>query len=254
MKYRIVLRSKLPARVKRLVVPLIWIFGGGALVGVVFVFAFLTAMRVEMRGSEVEVPVLTGLTLEAARERAGPVDLVLEVVDQRNDPRVASGLVLEQMPRPGASVRRGRKMKLIISLGGKLLRVPDFVGHAAGKVAVELRQQGLTPGDEGHVYSYLSGAGKVLAQVPPSETTVVPRSRVYRLVSDGPPPATWVMPELVGRTLQEVERWISFCGFRRGTVRRAAGGGRPSGTVISQLPQVGYPIRSKDIVDLVIAE
>jgi serine/threonine-protein kinase len=254
MKFRIVLRPKLPRSLKRVMILALWVAGSAALMLAVFVFAFFAAMRVEMRSTQIEVPDLGGLTLEAARQRVEPLDLVLEVVDQRNDPRVASGCVLEQMPRAGASARRGRKMKLILSLGGKVLRVPELVGHASRAVTIELRQEGLIPGDETHVFSYDMSAGRVLAQVPPAETTVVPHSRVYRLVSDGPPPASWVMPDLRGHGRREAERWISLCGFRRGAVRRVSGGGRAPGTVLAQRPQAGYPIRSKDIVELVVAE
>jgi serine/threonine-protein kinase len=232
----------------------LWVLGGGALLAVVFTFSFFTAMRVEMRSTEVAVPDLTGLTLESARERTVPLDLVAAIVDQRNDPRVPSGRVLEQMPPPGASVRRGRKVKLIVSLGGKVLSVPDLVGHAARAVAIELRQEGFVPGDEARVHSYEMEAGKVLAQVPATGATVVPSSRVHRLVSDGPPLATWVMPDLSGKTRAEAERWISLCGFRRGVVRRVPARGPASGTVVAQLPQAGYPIRSKDIVELAVAE
>ena len=254
MRHRVVLNTRLSRTLKRIGWTALWVLGGGALLGAVFTFSFFTAMRVEMRSTEVAVPDLAGLTLESARERTAPLDLVVAIVDQRNDPRVASGRVLEQMPPPGASVRRGRKVKLIVSLGGKVLSVPDLVGHAARAVAIELRQEGFVPGDEARVHSYEMEAGKVLAQVPATGATVVPSSRVHRLVSDGPPPAAWIMPDLSGKTRAEAERWISLCGFRRGVVRRVSAAGRASGTVVAQLPQAGYPIRSKDIVELAVAE
>ncbi len=232
----------------------LWLVFGGALVAGVFVFSFFTAMRVEMRSTEVDVPDLSGLTLEASQELASPLDLVLQVVDQRNDPRVPSGRVLEQMPPAGASVRRGRKMKLILSLGGKVLNVPNLVGSASRAVVIELRQQGLVPGDEARVHSYDMEVGKVLAHVPAAGAAVVPNSRIHRLVSLGPIPPTWIMPDLTGKTRREAERWISLCGFRRGVVRRVAAAGLAPGTVVAQLPQAGYPIRSRDIVELVIAE
>jgi len=231
-----------------------WLGVGGALVGGVFLFSFFTAMRVEMRSTEVDVPDLSGLTLESSRELASPLDLVLEVVDQRNDPRVPSGRVLEHLPPAGASVRRGRKMKLILSLGGKVLSVPNLAGSASRAVAIELQQQGLIPGDEAWVHSYDMEAGKVLAQVPGADASVVPNSRIHRLVSLGPISATWVMPDLAGRTRREAERWISLSGFRRGVVRRVPAAGLAAGTVVAQLPQAGYPIRSKDIVELAVAE
>jgi beta-lactam-binding protein with PASTA domain len=254
MGYRIVLGRGWAVFARRFAIAGTWLFGGGALVAAVFVFSFYTAMRVEMRSTEVVVPELAGLTVDQAEKAASPEGLVLQVVEQRNDPRVASGRILEQMPHPGASVRRGRKVKLVLSLGGKVLTVPNVVGHAAREVAIELRQEGFVPGEEARVYSYDMPEGRVLAQVPPPETSAVPSSRVHRLVSDGPPPRVWIMPDLTGRPRQQVESWLTLAGFRRGAVRRVPGSDRVPGTVVSQSPLAGYPVRSKEIVELAIAD
>jgi beta-lactam-binding protein with PASTA domain len=254
MSFRLVVQLKGKLGFNRLLSWAVWVVGGGTLVGAVFVASFFLAMRAEMRSSQVDVPDLSGLTLESARQKAESDNLILEVVEQRNDPRVPSGRVIEQVPRPGANVRRGRKMKLILSLGGRVLEVPDLIGHAARAVAIELRQETFTPGGEARVHSHDLEVGKVIAQVPAAGTRVVPNSRVHRLVSDGPPPATWIMPDLTGRTRDDAERWIRLCGFRRGAIRRVEGPDRTAGTVVAQLPLAGYPIRSKDIVELAVAE
>jgi len=254
MKYRVVINTKTISRVKRLGIMGLWVFGGGALVGIAFLASFYTAMRVEMRSTQVEVPDLVGLTMDAARQSSVPSNLVLEVVDQRNDPRVPSGRVLEQMPPPGAEVRRGRKVKLILSLGGKVLQVPDIAGHASRAAVIELRQEGFVPGDEAHIYSLVVPAGRVVAQVPEADTTAVPHSRVHRLVSDGIPPRLWVMPDLIGRNRIEAERWIALSGFRKGTVRRVPAPGKRRGTVVAQIPLAGFPVRSRAIVELAVAD
>lgn len=254
MSYRVVMNLGFWGILRSALIGAAWVFGGGALVAAVFLFSFYTAMRVEMRSTEVVVPPLVGLTVEDAQREAVPAGLVLQVVDQRNDPRVASGHILEQMPHPGSSVRRGRKVKLVLSLGGKVLEVPDLVGHAARAVAIELRQEGFLPGDEARVRTPDVPEGRIVAQVPPAKASAVPSSRVHRLVSDGPPELTWVMPDLTGRTREQAESWIETAGFRRGAVRRVAALGRSPGTVVSQLPLAGYPIRSREIVELAIAD
>ncbi len=254
MSFRIVLKPSIKEAIRRIAWYGAWLVGGGMLVAGVFAFSFFTAMRVEMRASQVKVPDLVGQPLEGARQATDPLELVLQVVDQRNDPRVRSGLVLEQVPPAGASVRRGRKVKLILSLGGKVLSVPDLVGSPSREVVIRLRQEGFTPGDEAQVHSYDAEVGRILAQVPPAETSVVANSRIHRLVSRGAFEAIWVMPELVGRGRGEVEGWIARNGFRRGAVRSMRAAGREPGTVVAQLPKAGYPIRSKDIVELVVAE
>jgi len=254
MSYRIVLNWNLWPGLKRLISAGLWLFVGIGLAGVVFVASFYTAMRVEMRSTQVEVPQLRGLTLVEAKESVDPLGLVLEVVDQRNDPRVASGGVLGQTPRAGDSVRRGRKVKLILSLGGRVLEVPDLVGQAARAVSIKLEQEGFVPGDEANVFSTEVPRGRVMAQVPPPRATAMPNSRVHRLVSRGAPTPRWVMPDLSGLTRAEAARWIEKSGFRRGEVREVASSGKTRGEVVAQLPLAGYPIRSRDIVELAIAE
>lgn len=254
MSYRVVLSWNTWPGVKRLLTGALWLFGGLTLVGAVFLFSFYLAMRVEMKSTQVEVPELRGLSMEDAKRAVEPAGLVLEVADHRNDPRVPSGGVLEQMPRAGDSVRRGRKVKLILSLGGKVLNVPELVGEAARAVSIEMRQEGFVPGDEAHVYSQAVEPGRVMAQVPPPNTKAVLNSRIHRLISDGPPVAQWVMPDLIGLTRADALHWIEKNGFRAGAIRPVTSSRQTRGTVVAQMPLAGYPIRARDIVELAIAE
>lgn len=239
---------------KRLLVTLGWLLGGGALLGTVFVAAFYFAMQRKLHVTEVIVPDLTGMTLEEAKLRALPLDLQLHVTGERHDVRTASGRVLEQTPSQGAAVRRGRKIKLVMSLGGRVLRVPELVGHASRAVALELPRLGLLPGDEARVPSSTAAAGVVLAQVPAAGMPAVPGSRVHRLVSLGRSEPRWVMPDLRSRPRAEAESWLAIAGFRRGTVRHVHRPGQAPGTVVGQLPLAGYPVGSKDIVELTVAD
>lgn len=241
-----------PGLVYRLLRMGLWLFGGGALVGTVFVFSFYMAMRSEMRSTEVQVPDLTGQTLEAAGSSVQPLELVLEVVDQRHDPTVASGHVLQQTPPGGISVRRGRKIKLVVSLGDRVLEVPDLVGRAARAVEIGLRRDGFTPGYEVRVSSGAVPRGTVLSQVPPSGSPAVPNARVHRLVSNGPVPVAWIMPDLDGRARPEVEAWARRAGFRV-AIRSVRVGGRATGTIVGQYPLSGYPVREGDVIELTIA-
>jgi serine/threonine-protein kinase len=201
----------------------------------------------------VQVPILEGLDLDEAYRVVAPLELVLQVNDQRHDPAVPSGHVLQQMPPPGSSVRRGRKIKLVLSLGGKVLEVPDLIGHAARAVTIELRQEGFQPGEEARVDDRGAASGTIIAQVPPAHTPAVPATRVHRLVSNGPRPEVWVMPDLGGLSRQAAERWITAAGFRRGTIRQVSIGGQPSGSVVGQLPLAGYPVRSREVIELTVA-
>lgn len=256
MKWRLTLRGwrPRPGGLRRWSELAIWIVGGGALAGLVFGAAFYFSIQSALRSNEIGVPELVGLDLESASRAVEPFELVLQVVDQRHDPAVSSGRVIEQVPRSGAAVRRGRKVKLVMSLGGQVLEVPDLVGQASRAVEIELRQGGFIPGEEARIRSWDSPTGTVIGQVPPAASPAVPNSRVHRLVSDGPPAAVWVMPDLAGLDLAQADRWISSCGFRRGTVRRVRMAGRFADVVVGQSPLAGYPIRSRDVVELTLAQ
>jgi len=254
MKIRLVVPTpEARLKLRRLARIALWTAAGGCLVLGVFAVSFYLAMRVEMRSTEVTVPDLRGVDLDEAHRMVEPVELVLQVDNQRHDPAVPSGHVLDQVPPPGASVRRGRKVKLIVSLGGEVLEVPDLVTHAARAVEIELRQEGFIPGDEARVYRTEAETGVVIAQVPPAGSPAVPNTRVHRLVSDGPRTATWVMPDLTRLSREEAERWIRTSGFRRGAVRRVRMSGHVSDSVVGQLPLAGYPVRSRDVIELTVA-
>jgi serine/threonine-protein kinase len=215
--------------------------------------SFLAVLKIETRSTQVAVPDLSGTDRREAERLAAARDLVVEVAQERHDALVPSGRILQQDPPAGASVRRGRKIRVVLSLGGEVLKVPDLVGKADRQAVVELRRDGLVAGDDAVVPSRAVAPGTVVAQVPPPESLAIGGMRIHRLVSSGPPPVLWVMPDLIGRPIAKVEAWISTCGFRKGTVRRVEASGRPAGTVVGQLPPEGYPVSSRDAVDLTVA-
>lgn len=251
-RFRLVLPRFDPSLARRQLAPLLWWAGAAGLVALVFLVSFVVAFRVELRGDQIDVPDLQGKTFEEAAADAAPLGLNLQIVDERHDPATPSGRILVQDPPPGTDVKRGRKIKLIVSLGGKVMEVPDVVGHASRAVAIELRQAGFIAGDAVEVPAD-SEAGTILAQVPPAGTPAVPNTRVYRLVSAGPPDATWVMPDLIGRDVSAVEGKLRAAGFRL-AVRRVPDPTRPRGTIVGQLPRAGYPVRTSGVVEVTIAD
>ena len=128
MAIRIVGKPATKIRLRRVAVTAVWLGVGAGLVGAAFLSSFYMAMKIEMRSTEVTVPDLATLSLEEASRITDPLELRLEVADHRHDLKVASGLILQQEPGPGASVRRGRRVKLVMSLGGRVLEVPDLTG------------------------------------------------------------------------------------------------------------------------------
>ena len=233
---------------------LFWIAGGVALVATVGGASFCVALRSDRRSNLVEVPDWIGHGREEALAEAETLGLVFEVGELRRDPGVAVDRIVQQEPAAGPQVRHGRTIRVVVSLGGETLTVPSVIGQPARQAELELRRFGLTPGWEAHIHDDAVPASQVLDEVPAAGTLSVSGDRVHRLVSDGPRAARFVMPDLTGKTLRDVQEWITLCGFRSRAVRHVPGEGKRSGTIVGQLPLSGYPISRRDVVELTVAD
>jgi serine/threonine-protein kinase len=232
----------------------LWVVGGGSLVAIVGVASFCAALRSDRRSNLVAVPDWSGRTRQESIVQATSLGLVIEVAELRHDPGVAVDRIVQQDPAAGTQVRRGRTIRVVVSLGGQTLTVPNVVGQPARQAEAELRRQGLAPGWEARIHDVAAPVSQVIDEAPAGGTLSVSGERVHRLVSDGPRTPRWVMPDLVGRTLRDAQEWITLCGFRNGAVRRVPAEGRRSGTIVGQLPLSGYPVAPRDIVELTVAE
>jgi serine/threonine-protein kinase len=239
---------------KRLGRGALWIVGGGFLIAIVGALAFCATLRSDRRSNLVEVPDWIGRTRQESVTQAAVLGLVVEVAELRHDPGVAADRIVQQDPAAGTQVRHGRTIRVVVSLGGQTLTVPNLVGQPARQAEAELRRQGLAAGWEAHIHDVAAPVSQVIDEAPAGGTLSVPGDRVHRLVSDGPRTPRWVMPDLVGRTLRDAQEWITLCGFRNGAVRRVPADGRRPGTIVGQLPLAGYPVAPRDVVELTVAQ
>ncbi|HZN56035.1 MAG TPA: PASTA domain-containing protein [Candidatus Polarisedimenticolaceae bacterium] len=216
--------------------------------------SFCVVWRTDRSSSLIELPDWTGFATDEAASRARALGVALEVAERRHDPGVATDRIVQQDPAPGTRVRRGRTVRVVISLGGETHAVPELRGQPARQAELELRRQGLAAGFEARVHDADAPAGQVIEQTPSGGALSVSGELVHRLVSEGPRPPRWVMPDLTGRPLRDVQEWITLCGFRSGAVRKVPADGGRSGTIVGQSPPSGYPIARRDPVELTVAE
>jgi len=240
-------------QMRRGVIVLAWIGAfAGLLVAVGVLSAYLTVRR-SVSGQDVAVPDLSGLTSEDAAALLKKQGLILEEAAQRNDEALDAGRILAQDPAPGSSIKPQRKVKVVVSLGNKVNSIPELRGGAARKAQITLQQQGMKLGDQVYVYSRRIEENMVIAQDPLPESAGLRDAKVAMLVSRGARPRAYVMPYLVGRGENEVLAFLARAGVRVAPLRHDPGSGASQGTVTSQDPEPGYPVRSGDLVTLTVA-
>ena len=223
------------------------------LAAVLAVSAWISFSRFVL-GKSLQVPDLTNLSADEAATAAGERGLRVAVDRARADwdEKVAAQKVRGQSPAPGSAVKGGQVVRLFLSLGPHILRVPDLAGQTPRTAALALARGGLT---EGVVSAARLAAGSgVVAQGIEPGTVASPGAAVDILLSRPLPDVSWVMPDLIGRDFERVRMAFESRGFRIGGVKTQVYEGAASGTILRQFPLPGFPVSLKDTLSFVVTE
>src|SRR5204863_2705096 len=102
-------------------------------------------------------------------------------------------------------------------------------------------------------YAEAAAANGVIAADPPKGTVVGPQTPVSLLVAVPPPPAAYVMPDLIDHPLDEVRPYLEGHGLKVSTVKFEAYPGIRDGIINRQFPLRGAPVSSRDPITVVVS-
>lgn len=199
------------------------------------IFNRVVMPRLIHSGGQVRVPDLQNLTLEQAEKALKPAGLTLSRAGERFDPSVPRGFIIAQDPPPDTPVRGSRRVLVTISLGEEFSSVPELFGQSRRGAQLLLERAGLRVGGTTRAPNDEVGQDLVAGSDPPAETVLPRGTPVALLVSTGPGPEVFVMPDLTGREISGVRRQLEALGFRVLVPPAAAS----VGPIVSQSPQAG---------------
>ena len=117
-----------------------------AIVAILLLSAFLLS-RITHHGKVIRVPDFTGMTVNQADQYARDASLRIDIADSVFVKRMARGAVFSQNPKPGATVKTGRRVMLTINaMNAKKVSMPNLVGYSMRQAKAELNSRGLTLG------------------------------------------------------------------------------------------------------------
>ena len=186
------------------------------------------------RQGDVEVPSITGVTVDQARELLGSRELLLTLQAERSDPAVPAGNIAGQVPLAGSRAVRGTAVQALVSSGASATTVPSLAGYRPDDAVEQLRMRKLLPGRRREEASDTVAAGLVTGTDPPSGRTVAPNATVALVVSTGP--AARPVPKLLGLQLGKAKKLIAEAGFRLGTTKTGSSDRYDDETIIKQEP------------------
>ncbi|MGZ8867257.1 MAG: PASTA domain-containing protein [Thermoanaerobaculia bacterium] len=209
-----------------------------------------------MKGRSIPTPNLIGKSVTDARAIASDlgIDLEVDADHRRNSDRVPLGHVVWQNRSAGATsfMKRGSSLRVELSAGPLVLRVPQLAGDSQGTAVLRLGQQNLKAG----ILSYVEGPAEraVVAVDPPQGTVVAAERPVSLLIAVAPAPATFVMPDLIDRDLEQVRPRLEARGLKVSTVKFEGYPGIADGIIIRQYPLRGAPVSSRDAITFVVSK
>jgi len=207
-----------------------------------------------IRGRSVSTPNLVGKSV--ANAKAACADLGLEMsidpANRRNSDKVAAGNIVWQNKNPGTTnlMKRGAAIRVELSAGPLVLRVPEMSGQTPRTALLRLAQQNLKLGTLAYVDETRQG---ILSEEPPQGTVVGAQTAVSMLVGVTPSPPQYVMPDLIDHPLDQARPALEARHLNVATVKYEGYPGIPDGVIIRQFPLRGAPVSARDAISVVVS-
>jgi beta-lactam-binding protein with PASTA domain len=221
----------------------------------VFLASALVAMRYAIRGREVTVPALSGLTPAEAERTANASGLVLSIESRFYSP-VRQGRIVSQTPTSGARVRRGWKIVAAESLGPQRVSIPNVVGQSEHAADINITRRGLEIGSVATMRMPGARPGTVLAQSPSADNKEAASPKISLLLAAPDNTQTYVMPSFVGKPLTEVSATLRQAGFTVGKISTVVDNSnqRGPGIIVRQYPSAGQKVAAGSAINFDVSE
>ena len=203
------------------------------------------------RGEKVTVSNVVNKSVVDALDILSERDLELRKTDARNSSVIPENYVLSQDPIPGSVVKEGTSVSVVISLGSRISLVPDLVGKSLREASVDLKRAGLRIGRSSMMH-HQNSEDTVLAQSPPAGQQVERETPVSMLLSLGPRPREYRLPNLVGIPLERAGKLLEALGISVGSITAKVDLTQPQGMILDQDPRPGSLIVEGSSVSLVM--
>jgi serine/threonine-protein kinase len=184
--------------------------------------------------SAVEVPSISGMSVDQARDLLRSRDLLLSLQSERPDPAIPAGRIAAQTPLAGSSTPRGIVIQAFVSSGASAVAIPTLAGAHPDDAVDQLRNRKLAIGHRREQNSDTIATGLVIGTDPAAGASVAPGSDVTLLISTGP--AQKPVPKVVGLQLSKAKKALADAGFKVGTTRAGESDNYDEGAIIKQDP------------------
>lgn len=214
--------------------------------------AYLTLTFIIKSEDTVIVPNLVGKDVVSALELLTDLHLNTKVNGSEYSQQYPKNHVTFQEPEPGSEIKKDRDVRIIISKGPKNILIPNLISLSERQASEIMEKNGIVAGHISRTYFNAIEKDHIIVQVPSAGTMITPGASVDLLVSMGPRPSDYKMPELSGLSLDEALFRIENTNLTVGDIRSQFDKHKPRNFIIHQEPPAGYRIGQHSPVNLII--
>jgi len=212
--------------------------------------AYLTFTLVIESEETVVVPDIENKNAINALKRLSDLGLNTKVKGSEYSSEFPMHHVISQHPEPGAMIKKGRDIRVVLSKGSRTFAVPNLTNIPRQQVEVIIANNGLKRGAVSKTFSQTVKKDFIIAHTPQAGSSIRRNASVNLLISLGPRPEVYLMPDVKGLGLEEAVRIIEKCGLSVGQIHSVNRQGHAANIIIDQKPFSGYYVKSDQTVDL----
>ncbi|RPK72429.1 Serine/threonine-protein kinase PK-1 [Streptomyces sp. ADI95-17] len=202
-------------------------------------------------GQFTQVPLLLGQTEKDARQRLSKAGLELKGVERAYSDTVDRGKVISSDPESGDRIRGNDAVKLVVSRGPEIVKVPDLRDLSIADARRELKKAGLVPGMITKEFSEETVRGDVIRTDPAAGTERHPDSAVALHVSKGAPVD---VPDVSGLSVEDATAALADEGLKAKVLPDRVNSPEVAGDIARQSPGEGAEAAEGDTIELTVSD
>ena len=220
---------------------------------VLILFASYAFLKGDFLKNEVAIPSLEGISFEEAKSSLLANGLDYVVLEEKYDQETAKGNIIMQDPAEGEVVKEGYTVKLTVSLGKMKKKVPNLLNLTNTEAIIAIENNKFAVGEIDYVYSDLP-MNTVINHFPEPGELVEESTPIDLLLSQGQDVQTFIMPNLVGRTLDSAKSNLAELGLSIGNIAFENSETVEKNRVIRQSVSSGTEISQNTSIDLLVSK
>ena len=196
--------------------------GGGMMIflGILLAFLLVSVITLGMaklqgflKSDEIIVPNIIGKDQAVAKTEIEELGLKFEVLGKVKDPKFEKDQIVTQSEPENSKVKKGYPIKVTISEGVDLVRVPSIVNTELKEAEELIKSAGLNVGQPSYEFSETIPINKIIRQKPEAFENVEPGTRVEFVISQGTEVKSVIMIKVMGKDINVAKSELAALGL-----------------------------------------